>query len=343
MGAISVKILEWTPEYSVHVDEIDREHQYQFGLVNRLHDAMLAGRGTEILGTLLAELTKYTMYHFANEEKLMADLHYPKMTAHIEMHEGLRRRVREVETRFDRGEAAITIELMLFLEDWLRNHTMVVDRKLGTFVQAERRFIAYLELLLQGDLRGCGLIVQRLLAEGISFEELYLDLFQRSLYRTGELWMQNRVSVATEHLVTSITQSMMKLVHPTLLDSPRNGKKAMVTCVSGELHQVGAQMVSDTFEYLGWGSYFLGADTPVDGLLDLIGEKQPEVLCLSVSLTSHVGQFMDTVKMTRIRFPDLEILAGGQALAPNRFEIVNDPHLRYVRSLEELETWIARR
>jgi hemerythrin len=71
MSAAPSQILEWTSEYSVHVPEIDRDHQFQFGLVNRLHEAMLAGRGAETLGTLLAELTKFTMSHFANEEKIM--------------------------------------------------------------------------------------------------------------------------------------------------------------------------------------------------------------------------------------------------------------------------------
>ena len=29
-----VKILEWTPDYSVHVSEIDREHQTLFSVIN---------------------------------------------------------------------------------------------------------------------------------------------------------------------------------------------------------------------------------------------------------------------------------------------------------------------
>jgi hemerythrin-like metal-binding protein len=338
-----MKILQWTPEYTVHVAEIDSEHQILFGLINRLHEAMLAGRGTESLGALLADLTNYTISHFANEEKLMADVHYPEMLPHIQLHEGLRRRVREVGARFDRGETAITIELMLFLSNWLGNHVKVADSRLGDFVQVEQNYAAYLERLLQGDLRKCGLVVQRLLAEGISFENLYVNLFQRAMYSIGELWKGNKISVTTEHLAATITVRMMALVNPLLLDSPRNGKKAVVACVAGELHALGAQMVSDTFEFLGWESCFLGANTPVEGLLELLEEKQPVVLCLSVTLDSHIGQFNETVKKTRRLFPELEILAGGQAFQPDGFKIVNDPHLRYLRSLYDLEAWIASR
>ena len=294
-----------------------------------------------ILGTLLAELTKFTKNHFANEEKLMATVHYPEMLAHIQQHEDLWRRVSEVEARFERGETAITIEVMLFLSDWIRNHEMVMDRRFGDYLQVERIFAAYLGCLLQGDQRGCGVIVQRLLAEGISFKDLYVNLFQRAMYRSGELWMKKEISVATEHLATSITLTMMSLTHPALFDSPRNAKKAVVTCVGGELHQVGAHMVSDTLELHGWNSYFLGANTPDESLLELLADKQPDVLCLSVSLSSHMGQFEETVKKTHARFPGLDILAGGQAFLPMKAEVNSDPHLRYLRSLDELEAWIG--
>jgi hemerythrin-like metal-binding protein len=336
-----VKFLEWTPEYTVHDAEIDQEHKVEFGLVNRLHEAMLLGRGAKILETLLAELMKFTLDHFANEEKLMAAVHYPDKQAHVQQHDRIRRRLTEVNARFARGETAITVELMMFLSDWLKNHTMIADRRLGNYVQVEQIFPAYLERLLQCDQRGCGHIVQRLLAEGISFENLYVDLFQRAMYHTGDLWMKNRISVATEHLITAITLNMMTLVHPVLVDSPRSGKKAVVTCVGSELHQIGAQMVSDTLELHGWNSYFLGANTPVEDLLELIDEKQPEVLCLSVSLTSHIGQFKETVEKTRARFPQLDILAGGQAFLHNPEEFNSDPHLSYLRSLYELQTRIA--
>jgi hemerythrin-like metal-binding protein len=341
MPELPAEFLEWTAEYTVHNAEIDEDHQHEFGLVNRLHEAILAGEGREVLGVLLSGLTKYISIHFANEEKLMAEVHYPEMTAHIQSHEELRRRIQDVEARFDRGESAITIELMIFLSSWIKNHITSADRRLDEYVKAERDFEAYLERLLKGDLPGCRLIVRRLLAEGVSFRGLYVNLFQRAMYQTGELWMKKQISVATEHLATNITLSMMTQARPTVLDSPRNGKKVVVACVGGELHQLGGQMVSDTFDFLGWDSFFLGANTPVEGLLEMLGEKQPDVLALSVSLSSHIGEFREIVERTHTLFPDLEILAGGQAFQHNAAEANRDPHLRFLHSLDELEEWIG--
>jgi hemerythrin-like metal-binding protein len=343
MSIVPAKFLEWTREYTVHDAAIDHEHQILYDMVDRYHEAMLGGQGKKVVGKFLTELTKFTLNHFSNEEKLMAATNYPKIKEHILQHDRIRRMSTEVQERIKHGETAITIELLQFLSNWLKNHTMVTDRQMGDYVQVEQIYAAYLERLLQGDKRGCGRIVQRLLTEGISFENLYVDLLQKAMYHTGDLWMKNRISVATEHLITATTLSMMTLVHPLLLDAPRNGKKAVVTCVGGELHQVGGKMVSDMFELHGWDSYFLGADTPVEGLLDLIGEKQPDVLCLSVSLSIHVNQLEETVEKTRARFSELNILVGGQAFLHNTEEFNSDPRLSYLRSLYDLDAWIASR
>ncbi len=127
-----VKILEWTPQYSVHVVTIDREHQMWFDLVNGLHQAMLVAKGSDILATLLAQMTQYTLYHFAHEEELMAAAGYPQMQDHVKQHDELRETARRFVERFERGEIAITIELTLFLAQWIKQHTMTTDLRMGS-------------------------------------------------------------------------------------------------------------------------------------------------------------------------------------------------------------------
>jgi hemerythrin len=134
MSGMNRKIFEWTPEYSVHDNEIDREHQAWLDGVNRLHQAMLAGKGTEIVGTLLEEMMQYTSYHFAHEARLMAAIQYPEIRAHVQQHNELRRKVGALVERFGRGEATITIELTLFLSEWIKQHILTSDRRLGEYL-----------------------------------------------------------------------------------------------------------------------------------------------------------------------------------------------------------------
>jgi hemerythrin len=63
--------LKWNNRYSVHVDEIDKQHQKLINLINEMYDAMQAGKGREIIGTVIDEFVDYTVYHFNTEERFL--------------------------------------------------------------------------------------------------------------------------------------------------------------------------------------------------------------------------------------------------------------------------------
>lgn len=93
-------------------------------------------------------------------------------------------------------------------------------------------------------------------------KSIYLEVLQPVQREIGNLWQTNEVSVAQEHYCTAATQLIMGRLYPYLHLAPRNGKRVVVACVGGELHEVGARMVADILEMEGWDSYYLGANTP---------------------------------------------------------------------------------
>ncbi len=143
----------------------------------------------------------------------------------------------------------------------------------------------YFNKLISGDRAGCGKIVNNLLNNDVTIKDLYINLFQSSLYEVGCLWENNKISVATEHLATSITEYLISTAYPSIFSSEHNGKRAVVTCTPGEYHQIGARMVADYFELNGWDSFFIGASAPDEDLLNFIEEKSPDVLAVSMSIS----------------------------------------------------------
>jgi len=135
-AAPALKLIEWTTDYAVNIPEIDGEHQNLFAMINRLHEALLNGQGTQLLSALLTELTQYVQEHFSHEETLMVASHYPALEAHLQQHRALQRKVRTLVERLARGEVTMTIELTLFLSEWIRKHTMTTDRRFGDFLNA---------------------------------------------------------------------------------------------------------------------------------------------------------------------------------------------------------------
>jgi hemerythrin len=124
-------MFEWTPEYSAGIEEIDGDHRRLFALAESMHRAMLAQEGRQILEALLADLLKYTEYHFAHEEQLMLRSSYPAIAEHRRQHHHLRRQAAALQRRAAQGEATMSIEVAQFLIGWLKQHTLSSDRRMG--------------------------------------------------------------------------------------------------------------------------------------------------------------------------------------------------------------------
>jgi MerR family transcriptional regulator, light-induced transcriptional regulator len=206
---------------------------------------------------------------------------------------------------------------------------------------SEETYRGYLAGLVAGDRQSCRRIFEECLTSCQELRVLYQSLVERSLYEVGELWERNQISVATEHLATAITESLLNLVYPRLFGHLRGPKSALVTCAANELHQIGGKMVADIFELNGWRGYFLGANTPLPDLQAFIQEKRPDVVAFSGSIASNLDQLIGTVMEIRAAFPDVSILVGGQAFRwGGRERIENQSGVLYLNSLDELETWI---
>ena len=213
---------------------------------------------------------------------------------------------------------------------------------MGSIEISESIYKDYLSAILSGDRKHCVSIVQDLLHEDIDIYSLYVNLFQQAMYEVGELWETNRISVAVEHLATSITESLLSLMYPRIFSADHSGRKAIIACVANEYHQLGGKMVADIFELHGWDGYFLGANTPPEELLRLIDDKKPDLIGLSLAIHSNLVTLCNVVEMVRATFRELPILVGGQAFRWGGTEMMSRyDGVTYISSLRVLENRIT--
>ncbi|MFP4474150.1 MAG: B12-binding domain-containing protein [Desulfatibacillaceae bacterium] len=202
----------------------------------------------------------------------------------------------------------------------------------------------YLNALLAGDRGVCLSHVQSLLDRDEAVGVIYKDLIHRSMYEVGALWERNRIPVSVEHMATAITESLLPLVYPRVFSTPRIGKKAVVSCIANEYHQLGAKIVADSLELLGWDAYFLGANTPARDLLSLIEVKQPDLLGLSVAVYFSVPNLVRAVETVRDAFPELPVFVGGQAFRWGGLEsVAGFRDVTHVEGLDQLEDAVEQR
>lgn len=199
----------------------------------------------------------------------------------------------------------------------------------------------YLSALLEGNKSECVKIVSDLLERNEDPKEIYIKLFQRSMYRIGYLWEHNRTSVAREHIASKITESLLTLLYPKIMEIEKIGKKVVISCIDKEFHEIGPKIVSDFFELNGWESIFLGSNTPQNEIIDTIKETEPDLLGISNNFYINVVRLLKLIDQVRDQFPNLQIIVGGQALAEGHDDTLKDyKGVHYIPSLYELENFI---
>jgi len=128
-------MFDWSASYSVGVGSVDSQHQNLFAMGRELHAAMVAGQGKAALGRILARLVQYTTVHFAHEERLMRLYDYPGFAAHRAQHEALTKQVVKFQEDFDAGRAAMTVQLLQFIRNWLQHHIQESDQRLAPYLK----------------------------------------------------------------------------------------------------------------------------------------------------------------------------------------------------------------
>ncbi len=174
----------------------------------------------------------------------------------------------------------------------------------------------YISFLLQGDRNSASRLILSEAEKGTPIKDLYIDVFQKSQYEIGRLWLSNQISVAKEHFCSAATQLIMSQLYPYLFTTERVGHKLVSACVGGELHEIGMRMVTDFFEMEGWDTYYLGANTPGSIILKAIEENGAEVVGLSIAMPYHRSILKNIVH--EIKHSDTgrntKILIGGNAI-----------------------------
>jgi hemerythrin len=134
-----MSLLKWSDKYSLNVAEIDEQHKKLVTLINEMYDAMQAGKGREMMGTVIAEFVAYTEYHFEAEERLLRRHEYPEYDEHKEMHDDLARKAHSLKQAFDEGNTPTAIEVMLLLTNWLNMHILEEDRKYKPYTEGKAK------------------------------------------------------------------------------------------------------------------------------------------------------------------------------------------------------------
>ncbi len=120
----------------------------------------------------------------------------------------------------------------------------------------------------------------------LPLEDVCLYVLQAGLVEIGERWLRGDVSISSEHYASHFV--MRKIGTLFNLSRPEVGRGPLLAaCVEGELHEVGLLLTCLFLSRRGYRIVYLGANLPIDDLLDATNRTKPALVLLSAS--THQG------------------------------------------------------
>lgn len=129
--------LAWKSRFSVHHPVIDAQHHGLLDLINDLGH-LQGGSDPDAMTEIFHQLCSYALNHFATEERLLEEVHYPGLEAHAQEHARFVQQLLELNQAYDPGDTRLPAVTFIFVRDWYQHHILDVDQAYAPYLSTGR-------------------------------------------------------------------------------------------------------------------------------------------------------------------------------------------------------------
>jgi len=135
------------------------------------------------------------------------------------------------------------------------------------------------------------------------------DIIHPALINIGQLWYEGKISVQQEHFASEIAIKKIESLI-SIAPIPSHDQKILVGCPQSEQHTISALMITLLLRYRGWDVLYLGANIPIDQLLDTVMNSNPSLVILTAARLSTAATLFSSIQVLASEgFP---VLYGGR-------------------------------
>nr|NQU89783.1 corrinoid protein [Bacteroidota bacterium] len=159
---------------------------------------------------------------------------------------------------------------------------------------------------------GADELTKQALEEGISPDDILQKSFVSAMNKVGRKFSENKIFVPQMLMSAKAMSTGMEHLKPFFQSGEVQRKgKFVIGTVSGDLHDIGKNLVAMMFEGAGWEVIDLGVDVKTDKFMNELSEDSNCVIGLSALLTTTMVNMEDTVKQIKEKHPNTRIIIGG--------------------------------
>jgi methanogenic corrinoid protein MtbC1 len=162
------------------------------------------------------------------------------------------------------------------------------------------------------DQDGADELAKRALDEGIRPDEILENALIPAMARIGERFSKKEIYVPQMLMAAKAMNSAMVHLKPYFQSGETKRKgKVIIGTVSGDLHDIGKNLVAMMIEGGGWEVIDLGVDVSAEKFLKALDENPDAIVGLSALLTTTMENMKKIVSAIKEKYSASKILVGG--------------------------------
>jgi methanogenic corrinoid protein MtbC1 len=151
-----------------------------------------------------------------------------------------------------------------------------------------------------------------------SLLDFYEKLLMPVLHRIGDQWENGEIDVATEHVCSNATITLIDLINQKNINkkiskSYRDTKSIVLCTPEGELHSIGCKIIESLLLEKGYEVYNITSPLPTNSIESYLDNTNPGVVLISVTLEENINSAIRLVQEIR-RSLQISVIVGGNAI-----------------------------
>ena len=162
------------------------------------------------------------------------------------------------------------------------------------------------------DQDGADELARRALDEGVKPDEILENALIPAMARIGDRFSKKEIYVPQMLMAAKAMNSAMVHLKPYFQSGETKRKgKVIIGTVSGDLHDIGKNLVAMMIEGGGWEVIDLGVDVGAEKFLKALDENPNAIVGLSALLTTTMENMKKIVSAIKEKHAESKILVGG--------------------------------
>ncbi|UCE98383.1 MAG: hemerythrin family protein, partial [Dehalococcoidia bacterium] len=128
--------IEWSDDYLIGIDEIDKQHKELHTKLQELYDKVLLCEGENDIQDALNFLKNYAITHFQTEEAFMRKHKYPNIGEHLKLHTEFLDEYSKLSDEFKElgSNQELVNNITDMVKNWLSEHIADADTDYARYI-----------------------------------------------------------------------------------------------------------------------------------------------------------------------------------------------------------------